>query len=230
MKIWTSEHTFEHSWDTIVQAAWKKYPNPLNPAVIGTDVLDRKVDNKGVLKTHRLMTTQWGLPNWAKKMVGISDDCYVIEKSDVDLKTNTMSIKSRNILGQDENAYGSEHSEVDPKAKTMTLKSKNLTWCNLVTIDEKLVYATHPDDSSKTHLKQEAVVNIKGVPLSSYLENMITQNINNNAQKGREGLEWVVRKIKVEAETLQTEAASFTKDTFHTIHKVESLFNRDGSL
>ncbi|XP_076112186.1 PRELI domain containing protein 3B-like isoform X3 [Mytilus galloprovincialis] len=201
MKIWTSEHTFEHSWDTIVQAAWKKYPNPLNPAVIGTDVLDRKVDSKGVLKTHRLMTTQWGLPNWAKKMVGISDDCYVIEKSDVDLKTNTMSIKSR-----------------------------NLTWCNLVTIDEKLVYATHPDDSSKTHLKQEAVVNIKGVPLSSYLENMITQNINNNAQKGREGLEWVVRKIKVEAETLQTEAASFTKDTFHTIHKVESLFNRDGSL
>ncbi|XP_063441425.1 PRELI domain containing protein 3B-like isoform X2 [Mytilus trossulus] len=201
MKIWTSEHTFEHSWDTIVQAAWKKYPNPLNPAVIGTDVLDRKVDNKGVLKTHRLMTTQWGLPNWAKKMVGISDDCYVIEKSDVDLKTNTMSIKSR-----------------------------NLTWCNLVTIDEKLVYATHPEDSSKTHLKQEAVVNIKGVPLSSYLENMITQNINNNAQKGREGLEWVVRKIKVEAETLQTEAATFTKDTFHTIHKVESLFNRDGSL
>ncbi|CAC5413128.1 PRELI domain containing protein 3B-like [Mytilus californianus] len=201
MKIWTSEHTFEHSWDTIVQAAWKKYPNPLNPAVIGTDVLDRKVDNKGVLKTHRLMTTQWGLPNWAKK-----------------------------ILGQDENAYGSEHSEVDPKAKTMTLKSKNLTWCNLVTIDEKLVYAPHPEDSSKTHLKQEAVVNIKGVPLSSYLENMITQNINNNAQKGREGLEWVVRKIKVEAETLQTEAATFTKDTFHTIHKVESLFNRDGSL
>ncbi|CAG2218719.1 PRELI domain containing protein 3A,PRELI domain containing protein 3B,Protein slowmo [Mytilus edulis] len=164
--------TCRHSWDTIVQAAWKKYPNPLNPAVIGTDVLDRKVDNKGVLKTHRLMTTQWGLPNWAKK----------------------------------------------------------LTWCNLVTIDEKLVYATHPEDSSKTHLKQEAVVNIKGVPLSSYLENMITQNINNNAQKGREGLEWVVRKIKVEAETLQTEAASFTKDTFHTIHKVESLFNRDGSL
>ena len=30
-------------------------------------------------------------------MVGISDDCYVIEKSDVDLKTNTMSIKSRNV-------------------------------------------------------------------------------------------------------------------------------------
>lgn len=33
-------------------------------------------------------------------MVGISDDCYVIEKSDVDLKTNTMSIKSRNVSEQ----------------------------------------------------------------------------------------------------------------------------------
>lgn len=35
----------------------------------------------------------------------------------------------------------------------------------------------------RTQLKQEAVVTIHGIPLSSYLENMITQNINNNAHK-----------------------------------------------
>lgn len=50
-----------------MKAAWKKYPNPFSAAVVGVDVLDRHVD-KGVLKTHRLMTTKWGLPHWATKV------------------------------------------------------------------------------------------------------------------------------------------------------------------
>ena len=57
-----------HSWDTVVEAAWKKYPNPWSKAVKAIDVLDRHVDEKGILKTHRLMTTQWGFPGWAKKV------------------------------------------------------------------------------------------------------------------------------------------------------------------
>lgn len=55
---------FSHPWETVTQAAWRKYPNPLNPNVLGMDVLDRKVDKKGVLHSHRLMRTDWGLPNW----------------------------------------------------------------------------------------------------------------------------------------------------------------------
>ena len=39
--------------------------------------------------------------------------------------------------------------------------------------------------SFRTQLKQEAVVTIHGIPLSSYLEKIITQNINNNAHKVR---------------------------------------------
>ncbi|CAH1644913.1 unnamed protein product [Spodoptera littoralis] len=31
MKIWTSEHTFNHPWETVAQAAWRKYPNPITP-------------------------------------------------------------------------------------------------------------------------------------------------------------------------------------------------------
>ena len=48
-----------------MKAAWRKYPNPFNPAVEGIDVVDRQVDEKGVLKSHRLMSTRWGIPNWA---------------------------------------------------------------------------------------------------------------------------------------------------------------------
>lgn len=49
----------------MAQAAWRKYPNPMNPAVIGTDVVDRKVV-EGVLHTHRLVSSKWGLPKWVQ--------------------------------------------------------------------------------------------------------------------------------------------------------------------
>ena len=51
-----------------MQAAWRKYPNPMNPNVVGLDVLDREIDKSGVLKSHRLMSTQWGLPDWAVRV------------------------------------------------------------------------------------------------------------------------------------------------------------------
>lgn len=56
---------YSHPWETVAQAAWRKYPNPMNPSVIGTDVIDRKVVN-GVLVTHRLVESQWSFPRWAQ--------------------------------------------------------------------------------------------------------------------------------------------------------------------
>ena len=56
MRIWTSEHVFNHSWETVTTGQWQKYPNPHNQAVLGTDVVDRRVEN-GVLHSHR--SVQW---------------------------------------------------------------------------------------------------------------------------------------------------------------------------
>ena len=56
---------FSYPWETIIQATWRKYPNPFNPSVHGIDVIDRKVEN-GVLRSHRLITTKWGIPDWSK--------------------------------------------------------------------------------------------------------------------------------------------------------------------
>jgi hypothetical protein len=39
----------------------------MNPAVIGTDVVDRKVVD-GVLHTHRLVSSKWGFPRWAQSV------------------------------------------------------------------------------------------------------------------------------------------------------------------
>ena len=57
-----------HPWETVAQAAWRKYPNPMNPGVKGIDVVERKVDAKGVLRSHRLMATEWGIPDWLVKV------------------------------------------------------------------------------------------------------------------------------------------------------------------
>ena len=68
IEMYTFSIFFRHPWDTVVKAAWRKYPNPFNPAVEGIDVVDRSVDEKGVLKSHRLMSTRWGFPSWAVKV------------------------------------------------------------------------------------------------------------------------------------------------------------------
>lgn len=51
-----------HPWDTVIKAAMRKYPNPMNPCVTGVDVLERSVDCRGRLHSHRLLCTEWGLP------------------------------------------------------------------------------------------------------------------------------------------------------------------------
>lgn len=51
-----------YPWETVIKAAMRKYPNPMNPNVIGVDVLERNLDEGGRLHSHRLLSTEWGLP------------------------------------------------------------------------------------------------------------------------------------------------------------------------
>ena len=58
MKIWTTEHVFNHNWETVVQSQFRKFPNPHSTAVLGTDVIDRHVDPAtGILHSHRIITS-----------------------------------------------------------------------------------------------------------------------------------------------------------------------------
>lgn len=61
-----------------------------------------------------------------------------------------------------------------------------LTFCNMMSMDERLSYTAHPDDPTKTLLVQEAVVTVRGIPLSSYLESFLAKTISVNANKGRQ--------------------------------------------
>ncbi|XP_057253420.1 PRELI domain containing protein 3A isoform X1 [Pezoporus wallicus] len=176
MKIWSSEHVFGHPWDTVIKAAMRKYPNPMNPCVVGVDVLDRTLDNQGRLHSHRLLSTEWGLPSIVKAILGTSRTLTYIE----------------------------EHSVVDPVEKKMELCSTNITLTNLVSVDERLVYRPHPENPEKTVLTQEAIITVKGISLSSYLESLMANTISSNARKGRDALEWVISKLNTELEELKS--------------------------
>jgi len=171
MKIWTTEHVFQHPWETVVLASWRKYPNPINPSVTGVDTVDRVIDPSGLLKTHRVLSTEWGLPDWMTRLVGMNRACYV-----------------------------SEHSEINPSKREMTLRSRNLTFCNFVTIDEQLVYSPHPNDPSSTVLHSESVINVHGLPMTSYLEGCIKGTMSSKAGQGRQAMEWVISRIKEETQ------------------------------
>ncbi|XP_066546835.1 PRELI domain containing protein 3A isoform X2 [Amia ocellicauda] len=118
MKIWNSEHVFSYPWETVIKAAMRKYPNPMNPSVVGVDVLDRNLDTHGRLHSHRLLSTEWGLPSIVKAILGTN-------------RTLT---------------YVKEHSIVDADEKKMELCSTNITLTNLVSVDERLVYTPHPEN------------------------------------------------------------------------------------
>ncbi|XP_033116731.1 PRELI domain containing protein 3B-like [Anneissia japonica] len=177
MKIWSSEHVFYHPWETVSQAAWRKYPNPMNPSVIGVDVVDRSVSPTGKLVSHRLLTTEWGVPGWVTSLIGMNPTCHVKEKSEVDIEN-----------------------------KTLTLNSVNLTLKSLITIDEQLIYKPHPTIKDATLLKQEAAVHIRGMSLSSYLEGLVTSTMASNAALGREAMEWVIDTINTEVKELACSA------------------------
>lgn len=178
MKIWTSEHIFNHPWEMVTKAAMQKYPNPMNPSVVGVDVLERNVDRQGRLHSTRLLSTEWGLPSIVKSLIGNVRTCTYIQ----------------------------ERSIVDPKEKTFELKSSNITFTNMVSVDERLTYKPHPEDPDRTILTQEAIISVKGVSLSSYLESVMANTISTNAGKGREAMEWVIRRLNAEIEELAATA------------------------
>ncbi|KAB7498617.1 Protein slowmo [Armadillidium nasatum] len=172
MKIWTTEHVFNHPWETVVQAVWRKYPNPHKPEVLSTDIVDRKVE-KGILYSTRFISSRWGLPGWAKKLIGSDGMCYAFE-----------------------------NSEVDPVKQKMKMRTRNVSFANTVSMDERMEYKPDPNDASKTIVHQEMFIAVRGVPLTSYIENYLINYASNNSSKGKDAMEWIIKKIDVEVEEL----------------------------
>lgn len=159
---------FDHNWENVVRGQFMKYPNPHNQAVLATDVIDRKLDHKtGVLHSHRIIASDWGLAAWVQSLIGANRTCYA-----------------------------HEYSTVNPNTRELEMTSVNLTFCSFVAMKEKMSYKPHPDDpDNRTLMRQETEVTVQGVPLTSYMESLIVNTVSANSSKGKIAIDWIVDKL-----------------------------------
>lgn len=59
---------------------------------------------------------------------------------------------------------------------------------------------SHPQDPEETWF--EAIITVKGVSLSSYLEGLMASIVSSNVNKGREAMEWVIHTLNAEIKEL----------------------------
>lgn len=176
MKVFSNAITFNYSWEEVSTANWRKYCpwNDKSTHVIAVDTLSRKVDAPtGILRTERLITCKQSAPEWLKAVIGGMDTSTVYEVS-----------------------------YVNPADKTVTMVSQNMSWSNLVSVQETVVY--RPLNATQTRFSQDArVTALCGgwQRIKNNIEESLIARFRENAVKGKEGFEAVLemsRKVFLE--------------------------------
>ncbi|KAH6674120.1 PRELI-like family-domain-containing protein [Halenospora varia] len=185
MKVFSNEETFDYSWEEVSTANWRKYCpwNEKSTHVIAVDTISRHVDPQtGILRTERLITCKQSAPKWLASLMGGTETSHVFETS-----------------------------YVDPASKKVTMVSSNLTFANILSVRETVVY--QPLSATKTLFKQDAqIVALCGgwQKVKNAVEEATVTRFSENARKGKEGFEAVLemsrRVFREERQRLQLEA------------------------
>ncbi|ERE65461.1 putative protein slowmo [Cricetulus griseus] len=177
MKIWTLEHVFDHPWEMVTTAAMQKYPNPMNPSVVGIDMLDRHVDPSGKLHSHRHLSR-----------VGPAFHCEV----------SHWCSENKNVCA---GALCGPPGKEDNGAQVY----QHLIYKYGLSRREAHMQAAPPGPRENCP-DREAIITVKGVSLSSFLEGLMASTTSSNANKGRDAMEWVIHKLNAEVEDLAASA------------------------
>lgn len=167
MKVFSNDCTFNYSWEEVSTANWRKYCpwNEKSTHVIAVDTLSRHVDPAtGILRTERLITCKQSAPKWLASIIGGTETSHVFETSFVDLST-----------------------------KKVTMVSSNLTFSNIISVHETVIYRQL--SSTQTQFVQDAkIVAVCGgwQKLKNAVEEASVARFGENARKGKEGFEAVL--------------------------------------
>lgn len=166
VKLFTAEHTFNHPFDRVTSAFWRKYPNESASHVRAIDITDRRMDAQGRLITNRIMSCESALPSWLRA-AGLPQQCFVAESS-----------------------------IVDPRSKSMVVKSSNLSGASLMVVEETCTYRQCPNaPSTATHYRQEAKITAFLPFLSSRFENYSVANLHSKSKEGMAVVERLCQRI-----------------------------------
>ncbi|OJJ49509.1 hypothetical protein ASPZODRAFT_127977 [Penicilliopsis zonata CBS 506.65] len=170
MKVFSSDCTFDYSWDEVSTANWRKYCpwNDKSTHVVAVDTLSRTVDPEtGILRTERLITCNQSVPHWVSSLFGGNPTSHVYEIS-----------------------------YVDPVSKKVTMCSSNLTWSNVLNVQETVVYKpSQLKPRTTTEFKQEAQITALcggWQKIKNKVEEASIERFSQNAKLGREGFEAVL--------------------------------------
>ncbi|EMC97678.1 hypothetical protein BAUCODRAFT_461142 [Baudoinia panamericana UAMH 10762] len=172
MRLFTSTHTFDYSWEEVSTNNWRKYCpwNDKASHVLAVDTLSRSFDPAThLLRTERLITCRQAAPSWLKPFLAGREESLVYEVS-----------------------------YVDPVAKRVTMCSQNLTMSEFLTCAEKVVYTPATGDgggAGRTRFEQEArITALCGgwAKVRQKIEEFSVERFGQNAARGREGFERVL--------------------------------------
>ncbi|KAI5309058.1 hypothetical protein KEM55_004191 [Ascosphaera atra] len=120
------------------------------------------------LRTERLITCNQTAPKWVLSLFGGNNLSHVYEVS-----------------------------YVDPTAKKVTMSSQNLTWADVLCVQEVVTYQPSPQlPSTKTLFNQKAEITALAGgwhKLKNKVEELSVDVFSQNAKKGREGFEAVLK-------------------------------------
>ncbi|KAJ3053823.1 hypothetical protein HK097_003289 [Rhizophlyctis rosea] len=193
MKLYNNSSTFPHPWSTITTANFQKYPNPISTHVLSVDILSRHIDPKtGFLHTERLLVCRQPAPALLRRLLPIPDE-----------------------------AIFREISIVDPKTQTYTATSWNLTMRSIIEVEETCVFRPHPDNRwNETVFEQTAKFTAGGWSnLAKMVEDNAVNAFQNNAGKGRKGLELVIDQVIREAKEVEERLTQGLKEVEEGITK-----------
>jgi len=184
VQFFSTAFHYDHPWKNVIVGMWQKYPNPQCAHVISVDVLDRTIDPvTGVLRTERILGCKQAVPRWILGLIG----------------------------GQEE-AYMREISFVDPKTRTTTLTTVNLSLSEYMTVVERISYVPSiAFPKTRTQFRQVAEIKARAAlwkSLGEKMENISLDRFKENAIKGKEGFEGVLRRLFGAEESEKAEAPS----------------------
>jgi hypothetical protein len=174
MKFFSSSHEFAYSWEEVSTANWRKYCpwNDKSTHVIAVDTLSRSLSPEtGILRTERLITCKQSAPSWLRSFLGSKEDTSLVY----------------------------EVSYVDAAAKKVTMCSQNMTWNDILSVQETVVYRPGPRGmagETTTIFEQRAkIIALCGgwQKIKNAVEDFSVERFKQNAAKGREGFERVLR-------------------------------------
>lgn len=97
VQVISTSYTYNFDFLTATVAYLNKYPNPYAKHVLSSDTIENYVDSEGRLRTTRLVVKTGLLPDFIKPLLGKSLDSWIIEKSVIDPKDQTMLVYTSNV-------------------------------------------------------------------------------------------------------------------------------------